>query len=877
MATGSYPATDLPPLARDASSDKILKHLMTRIQTVEGALKSQELKNEMFSKAYEQDKQTNDRFDELTHRVVLLERNMNSDKKRLTKLETNLFTVLSTQSKMENAIKLMDQKIIALIRKHSFNHSPSGTAAAGGGGGGVSSSAPSPGAPPRAHSSISRLPSLDGDGTDLFEYSPHDEQLELDNILHASIGDFHSPLDPAEFQVTSSLPSAPKYESPVVREKKELLRAISLKKSQSCGAIDEESPLPSGRDGEGNGNGEDGGAVDSQALMEEFLLEKIEALDLVVHEEILHTMASQQETIAQLSKQLHEIQTNGALLQKPKSSETVWQECQEEEMRVLGHEMDAMLSLWREVYDEVDVKVGKIEFLMKQVQKTAGDEIYGKLCGYRVFLKEQLNIISSQLGEERRSKEEMVRVMVPFFDELIARSEEIQEMESALQRGNNSSGNGNISDGHNATGIPPMAISRSSSHLPEKILQATEETLPLMEHKYLKHQFQKELRSLQETVDSLTNQHKDNPLTNSSLLELLTESDMKLQQLQQEQQEISRKFLEWQQNSLQNSSQLKETISKNYSEIMKRITTVSQLSNKNSEVNQKIEKLTQELQELHGKIQENGREDVEMLLDTFMNEMKFLKRSVTENEIHLIDKLKRKADHHEIEKYILPSSSASSPSLPLFSPPPPPPCHRLYGLISGVTDLSSQQGPPAIIHSKCLVCDKPVNPLAYQVPRETSSTPPPPQQQQYASPDSPPRNFSSAYYDKREDTQLYPSTTRPSSPAQQTKKQLFFVNRPSTSGPSIGRSQQGGKISKTQLQLHLQHQQSSNNEANILRNSMEYLPPVNTTTTTTTGGAGNNGSAVVSDLPSFVPSHTTVLLLFLLLCRLLLLRRREME
>lgn len=627
---------------------------MTRIQTVEGELKSQELKNEMFSKAYEQDKQMNDRFDELTHRVVLLERNMNSDKRRLTKLETNMFTVLSTQSKMENAIKLMDQKIIALIRKLSFNHGSGGTMVAGGTG---ISAAPSPGAPSRAsHSSLSRLPSLDGDGTDLFEYSPHDEQFDLD-ILHAPIGDFHSPLDPAEFHITSLPPSAPKYESPVVREKKELLRAISLKKSQSCGTIDEESPLGGG-DGDRNVGGDGNDGVDSEALMDEFLLEKIEALDLVVHEEILLTMASQQETISQLTKQIQEIQTNGVLLQKPKSSKIVWQEYQEEEMKVLGHEMDLMLSLWQGVFEELDVKVGKIEYLMKQIQKSTGDEVYGKLCGYRVFLKEQLKIISSQLGAERGSKKEMVGVMVPFFDELMTRSEEIREMELVFQREN-----GNLSDSLGASsmsGVPSLGISRSPSRLPEKILLAIEETLPLMEYKYLKREFQKELQHLQETISSLTNNQQND---GGYFQELLTDSDKKLQVLQQDHEELSRKFVDMQQSSIQNSSQLKETISKNYSEIMKRITTVSQLSNKNSEVNQKIEKLNQELEEVRLKIHENGRDDVEILLETFMNEMKFMKRSVAENESHLVEKLKRKADNQEIEKYTPFLILSLSPSL----------------------------------------------------------------------------------------------------------------------------------------------------------------------------------------------------------------------
>jgi hypothetical protein len=696
MATGSYPATDLPPLPRDASSDRILKHLMTRVQTAEAALKSQELKNEMFSRAFEQDKHTNDRFDELTHRVVLLERNMSSDKKRLTKLETSIFTVLSVQSKMESALKLMDQKIIALIRKLSFNHSSGGGTGTGGGNGG---SAPSPAAHRTSHSSISRLPSLDGDGTDLFEYSPHadEEQLALDNILHASIGDLHSPLELSELQAAAAagslIPSAPKYESPVVREKKELLRSISLKKSQS-GVIDEET-AEEGDEGEA-GNG--AGTADSQALMEEFLLEKIESLDLVVNEEILQTLASQQKTISELSRQLHDIQTNGVLAKKSKGSSSlssgaiVWRDWQEEERHVLCLEMDQMVSVWREVYDELDGKVGKIEFLMKQVQKTVGDEIYRKLCEYRVFLREQLKIVSSKLqevrekeekrqreerereekeggeekeGRERRaeggrgSKEEMARVMIPFFEELINRSEEIQEMESALQRaaaaraageaaaaggGGGGSEESSATGTGTGTGVPLMAISRSPSHLPEKILKATELTLPLLEFKYLKHQFHKELQRLHQTLNS---QSKEDPL----LTKLLSETDFKFEQLQLAHQELSRNFLAWEQNSNQNSLQIKETMSKNYSEIMKRITTVSQLSNKNIEVNQKIEKLSAELREMSGRMfQENGREEIDMLLETLMNEMKLMKRSLVENETHLMDKLKRKADHQEIDK-----------------------------------------------------------------------------------------------------------------------------------------------------------------------------------------------------------------------------------
>jgi hypothetical protein len=135
---------------------------------------------------------------------------------------------------------------------------------------------------------------------------------------------------------------------------------------------------------------------------------------------------------------------------------------------------------------------------------------------------------------------------------------------------------------------------------------------------------------------------------------------------------------------------------------------------------------------------------------------------------------------------------------------------------------SSSNGPPAIMQSKCLVCDKPVNPFFQQV--------------NDSRPDSP--IHTSTYYDKRDDLQLHTpsSTLPPQHHGARTSK--LFSNRPATSGPigrsTIGGGGGGGGTSK------LLKSATVNLETNILKHSMEYLPPV--TMTTAAAAIGNNAT-----------------------------------
>jgi hypothetical protein len=608
----------------------------------------------MFNKIYEQDKQMSERFDELTHRVVLLERNMNSDKKRITKLETSLFTLLNLQGKIESAIKLMDQKIIALIRKLSFNH--------GGGATHGPSSVPSPGSKRPSHPSISHLPSLDGDGSDLFEYSPHDDQqqqLELDNILQASIGDFHLPLDPADFIVPPP-PTSTKYESPIVREKKSLLRSMSLQKqSSSCIPEENECDIPTPKAGEGpkigTGRAGDGTSfdeeveVDSQVLMEEYLLEKIEALDSTVQEEVLVTINEHKGALQLITKQMNDLQAN-EMVTKYKSPESLWKENEKKEMSLLLHQMNGAAGDWRRVFDELDRKVDKIHYLTKQGKKTTshgeseGEDktIYSKLFAFRIFLKEQMNIIESQLDREMRTKEEILTVMVPFFDELANRSLEIKELESSFHH----------SHAHAvpASVDPMMTASMTPTQLPELITQALTVTSPFQESRYTKQSLHQLIQQLQHEIDAIKQHSTHGSKDRGEEEECHRIHREKMKEFQQEQENLTENLLQLQQLMTHNHSQVKDQMTKNYSEIMKRITAVSQLSNKNPEMNQKIEKLTQELDEVREKLSNHGREDLEGIIESFLNEMQVMKNSFMENESHLLERLKKKADHHEIDK-----------------------------------------------------------------------------------------------------------------------------------------------------------------------------------------------------------------------------------
>jgi hypothetical protein len=196
-----------------------------------------------------------------------------------------------------------------------------------------------------------------------------------------------------------------------------------------------------------------------------------------------------------------------------------------------------------------------------------------------------------------------------------------------------------------------------ASQLPELITRAIVGTSPLQEHLYTKQSLHQLIDQLQQQVHIIQNnpslKPQDSDGDGDGQQGLVNQAAFK--ELQDEQMNLTQSLLQLQQLTSQNSLQVRDQINKNYSEIMKRITAVSQLTNKQSpETNQKIEKLSQELDEVRERLSGQGREDLEGVVENFLKEIQMLKRSLSENESHLLERLKKKADLQEIEKYACP-------------------------------------------------------------------------------------------------------------------------------------------------------------------------------------------------------------------------------
>lgn len=648
-------------MTRDMTPDKLIKNFQTRLQLIEGTLKSQEIKNQMFQEIYEKDKGINDRFDELTHRVVLLERNMNSDKKRLTKIETSLFTLLSVQSKMENAIKLMDQKIIALIRKHSFKHSSSNGGNSPNVNGNINGNNHTINSGRHnSNPTLSHLPSIDGDGTDMFEYSPQDEQLELDNILHTSIGDFHIPIDTSE--LLAHHPPAPKYESPLVREKKELLRQTSLKKSKSTESIpgdDNIETLPSkmiknslenqqqndlerGYSGGSFGEALEGideaaeGDVDSEALMEEYLLEQVEALNTTINEEVLKTMKQQQEQINQLLKQINDKQAN-ELLQKHKSKESIWNENENKLKQLLIIEFQIICNGWKEVIDEFDKQVSKMDYKMRQTSEIPNTD-HIKMYNLRQQLKNKINIMNDLNDEINilENSDDILNKICPFLNELMNDSNEINSLE------------GNLNE---RSGLVKEII----RNLFKKFEFIVQKTIKLMNKNISNYNLNNKLNDLNSNLNKIINHEIKNEIKQNEIKFQTNFNEMndKINDIFDKQDSFMNFVNESKENDLKNKMNDLKTDLKNEikNEINKKFNNYSNLLLKNNELNAKIEAINNELNQLNETFQQNNisREEIEGIFENLFNEIKNIKKNSFEKE-SLNEKLKKKVDVGEIDK-----------------------------------------------------------------------------------------------------------------------------------------------------------------------------------------------------------------------------------
>ena len=112
--------------------------------------------------------------------------------------------------------------------------------------------------------------------------------------------------------------------------------------------------------------------------------------------------------------------------------------------------------------------------------------------------------------------------------------------------------------------------------------------------------------------------------------------------------------------------------------------------------------------------------------------------------------------------------------------------------------------PPAAMHSKCLVCDKPVNPIVPGVMTDSNTN--------SLSRSNSPTHINSNGYDKKNDLS---STNNKLFTHRPTSSSNGVLNIPGTGKGGIGRAQSAKSIKSNAI-----------SETNIMKNSMEYFPPV---------------------------------------------------
>jgi len=720
MTKISSPVTEFPPITKDMAPADVLQVMNARLKSLEGKMMAQEMTNQALKKALTADRQTQDKFDELTTKLVQLERTQENQHRRITKVEKNAEMLTGVQSRIEKALRVMDQKINALatvgIGSGSASARRSGTASAE-------------------------------------PLSPVGENGDaIADILSAPLGDFA--MD--NFEVGRPK-SGKAHESPRVaslkkqiKERKSPTHQLSISPDTDTnteGTQTSPVPIPQG-DVHNLEEGSMEGSMDSRVMIDEFVLERIEYLENTLKEAVLSKVEAQSENERRLSNQVKALQdtikelelTLDEVKNRPIAVEYNHAEQTDRAFRAIIFETR---DIWEKVFEELDKKVAKMDYVTKQMQAEP-DDIHRRLTSFRHKVKNANELMENSMQE---NKEEVLLKLSPLLDELREDSIEIGQMEEEVRD----------TVERRPLGTP-MAVSYTVTKLPEFLATARKKTTAFLDEGIDKVALQSRLTAMEYALSDKVGSSSVHNLEDELRIALTLKADQKALDSLNLKKVSCQELQKFREHVADEIDSMREMLVKNASNASKMIQSMSSNSGlDNDELNNRFELLYTQFQDLQkGVASYVPRSEIEVALQALLDEVKAVRKSAVDRD-SFNEKLKKKADHMEVE--------------------------RLLSILSGsIGDPSS--GKAAAMH-KCLVCDKPVNPFGVA-----------------DGPDSPSRSFNQVGYDKSEERSGSPN--KPS------------ISRPATSGPAYGRPQS----SKSTPTLR------TNTEVNILRNSMESLPPV---------------------------------------------------
>jgi chaperonin cofactor prefoldin len=521
-----------------------------------------------------------------------MERAIESDRKRFTKLEVHISSLYAVQNKMEQAIRLIDDKINAIVLS-------------GGGSGG---------------------------GLTLLTA----EQAE---ILHTPIPNFTvnddevGPL-PAARASRASVSESPKLnamKSNLKEKRKESLRAP---RSSIVSPLGQPTPILEVDEYADQ-------SVDSQVLMDEWVVDKLELLDSIVNDQIIGRLNTQDTHRKNIDSQLHtlqetlkemELSNDGSKAKGVSTVEYDHLKHTDKAFRAIVHEVKES---WEKAYEELDKKVQKMEYIIKQIESSP-DDLHKRLNSFKSKMRSLLDSLEDTNGE---SKDELLARLSRPLDDISREAAEISRIELELRD--------NVSKKAPGTPLPPSA---TPSRLPEHLKVAQKKSTAFIDEGIEKLTLSNRIHHLEEAIHSKVNVTSLNQLDEDLRIALTLKTDQKAFDsaiIKKASQVDLQKFREHVADEIDS---MREMLVRNASSAHKMMSSMTAAPQTDGDLAERFDILYSQFQELKkGVAALVPRSEVEVALQALLDEVKAARKVFIDKE-SFNDRLKKKADQSELER-----------------------------------------------------------------------------------------------------------------------------------------------------------------------------------------------------------------------------------
>jgi hypothetical protein len=653
-----------------------------------------------------------------------MERTVETERRKVSKLERHLSQMQTVQSNVDRSLRLIDQKIALLTSAHFSG----------------------------IHRSLNPSSSqFDTDDSAMMELL----QTPLPDLNDPSAGGGGSGhrstvKDSAKIHAMKSYLREKKYSlreslSPSASPSRPLTSGGSPSSSSplAAAAAGPPPPLSHFQDFEEEFGGS---SVDSQGLLDEYVLERIDHLDTMVNDTLIkkfqhserlsrqmtHELKTVQDTVKELEMVSADLTTKGGLHGGGALMDLDYFALQEKNFKTLSFDLR---DHWEKVSDELERKLSRIDSILKQTSEPIGggvhdsnkgnlatsaalvtalggvvvggggggghDDITKKLLNFKHKMKlffesfaqcfessalsppppssagagagpsssgvsvgagDGASSNSNSSSNGHNSREALLTTLTPTLKELLRDSYDITRLETMIRDAY-----------HNKLpGGPTLPVSYIPSKLPDLLKITQKKTIQFLNKGINKFDLHASVTALQDLVTGLVSHHSFHQNNEDVKIALTLKADQKtVDQLQLKKASLIdlQKFREYVNDEIDS---MRETLVKNASSSMKLLAAAAAATagggvgggGGDHELHERFQIILSQFQDLKRSI--SGyvpRQEIEMALQAILDEMRGLKRVAVEKD-HLNERLKTKADKDEIERF-LPHPLALSLSLSL--------------------------------------------------------------------------------------------------------------------------------------------------------------------------------------------------------------------